>query len=767
MKALKIILVLVIVSFHISSADDLILSDSLTLSADTTFNSVIIQDGGCLTADAIINVIGDLTIDSGGVITHSDRLLAGLVLNVGGTLEIESGGSINVDGMGLKGGGNGSVFGSLIGETFDSTGSIVEGAYVDAGNFRSAAASYGGVGAYSSSSAGTNELYGLLEYPVFLGSGGSGSYYAANYYNGGDGGGRITIVASILVIDGEISASANGDIVYDHGGRGSGGSIFIESGNISGSGVIRANGGFATYYARGGGGGRVALYYSDISLPVTNISAYGGTHGTESMRGGAGTIYLKDSSEAKGEVIVCNDISIFYCSYHSSYLLTNESSFRRVLVRNGGWLSNDSAIVTDTLWIDRGRFDVVNDYDIGSTPLLLTLNGEVNIIENSYLRVIDFDETEFQSGIISVEAGCDLDILSDSMVIPNDIEIDLADSSLISNDSTLTQARIAGVLKSDIPLSVLGNMLIENGGVVTHSERHLPGLNLNVIGTLAIESGGSINVDGMGLKGGGNGSVFGSLIGETFDSTGAVVEGAWVEDGDFYYICYNNGWGGSYGGFGGSGLSADCSAGTNELYGLLEYPVFLGSGGSGSYYAANYYNGGDGGGRIRIQATYLIVDGEISAKGGYSYQEGSRGGGGSGGSILIEVEDLTGSGIINVSGASTSYVGFGGGGGRAALYYSDMSLPIANISVSGGAHPGTIARSGGCGTIYLKDSSEIYGKIILDNGGIISNHGASLLTELNSLRMVEVRNQGVLEIDRELHIDSILNVHSGGGIQRR
>ncbi|MBI4810166.1 MAG: hypothetical protein HY800_01725, partial [Ignavibacteriales bacterium] len=56
------------------------------------------------------------------------------------------------------------------------------------------------------------------------------------------------------------------------------------------------------------------------------------------------------------------------------------------------------------------------------------------------------------------------------------------------------------------------------------------------------------------------------------------------------------------------------------------------------------------------------------------------------------------------------------GGGRVAIFYDTTNLPVANISVRGGSGSG--ASASGC-TIYLKESAETYGSIVLTNGNVV------------------------------------------------
>ncbi|MBU4319236.1 MAG: hypothetical protein KKF30_18410 [Proteobacteria bacterium] len=133
----------------------------------------------------------------------------------------------------------------------------------------------------------------------------------------------------------------------------------------------------------------------------------------------------------------------------------------------------------------------------------------------------------------------------------------------------------------------------------------------------------------------------------------------------------------------GSTLHSDSS------YGSLTTPENLESGGD---YGRM---GGDGGGRIRILAQNIFLDGVINANGanGQDYNAGS----GSGGAVLIQTNLFDGTGIISANGGVAQV---GGGGGRIAVYYNTLSLTQANITSSGGA--GTRVSGSGC-PIYLEE----------------------------------------------------------------
>ncbi len=69
--------------------EDLIVSGPTTISSPATYDIVIVQSGGTLTANAAITVLDDMTVNEGGVVTHSLRNEQGLILVVSGSIEIQ------------------------------------------------------------------------------------------------------------------------------------------------------------------------------------------------------------------------------------------------------------------------------------------------------------------------------------------------------------------------------------------------------------------------------------------------------------------------------------------------------------------------------------------------------------------------------------------------------------------------------------------------------------------------------------------------------
>jgi hypothetical protein len=277
---------------------------TIIINTPAKYDSVRIKQGGLLIANDSISVTGGLVVETGGIITHGGRLFLGLFLDIGRTLEIQSGGTIDVTGRGLSGGGN--LFCRFNGETYDSSGYIICG--VMGSDSGGAGASYGGWGSIGIGGIMTNRPYGSIENPRHLGSGGGAMYYKT----GGNGGGRVTIYANSIINDGVIQANGTGGMPWDSSGGGSGGSILIKVESISGSGFIQCNGGggyiVGSRIIGSGGGGRIAIYYKIITIPISNITAYGGIESSSSFHGSAGTIFFKDEnapySESLGSLLI-------------------------------------------------------------------------------------------------------------------------------------------------------------------------------------------------------------------------------------------------------------------------------------------------------------------------------------------------------------------------------------------------------------------------------------------------------------------------------
>ena len=109
------------------------------------------------------------------------------------------------------------------------------------------------------------------------------------------------MVAGSLHLDGQVLS--NGGIAG--GGNhaaGSGGGIYVNVGSLTGNGSIRAAGANDGGTVGTGGGGRIAIYAQEYSgFDLTKVTAPGGTLG---IPGGAGTVYVRDTDNAVGTLVI-------------------------------------------------------------------------------------------------------------------------------------------------------------------------------------------------------------------------------------------------------------------------------------------------------------------------------------------------------------------------------------------------------------------------------------------------------------------------------
>lgn len=151
----------------------------------------------------------------------------------------------------------------------------------------------------------------------------------------------------------------------------------------------------------------------------------------------------------------------------------------------------------------------------------------------------------------------------------------------------------------------------------------------------------------------------------------------------------NGGGGGGYGGVGGFGYDGAGNGGASyDVVGKL----FSGSGG-GCWNCTESFLGA-GGGIVNIVANEtLLLNGNLTANGGFGM---SNAGGGSGGTVYVEALAMSGSGYISVSGGSGGsgkYPGGGGGGGVLKMFNTKNYYLAYNyvgvVSASGGqpGHP--------------------------------------------------------------------------------
>ncbi len=289
------------------------------------FDNVFFRRGGHMVLGDRLIVDGTLLIDEYGRLTHYDATMSfesHVDLRVG-MLNITDTGSINADSRGYLGGyrGGNDCSGQTVGNT--------DGSDITAGG------SYGGLGG-SYDEGIPNPVYGNLTAPAELGSG--GACYSSSR-PGGDGGGRVDILAQDVIVDGLISANGDPGSGYQSG-SGSGGSIRIDTSALSGTGTIRANG-----YAHevGGGGGRIAVLYDSMTMDEANFQVLGGLGNY--TQGGNGSLFLKQSSQTYGNLVIDG---LGHSTPAASSPIPAGYVFDNIVLRNSARVVADAPVVANS-----------------------------------------------------------------------------------------------------------------------------------------------------------------------------------------------------------------------------------------------------------------------------------------------------------------------------------------------------------------------------------------------------------------------------------
>jgi len=324
-----------------------------------------------LDVDGIVDAFDPETIISGTVtLSSGEYIFKDLTLESGGKLILES--NLDPDFEGLRGvkikANNLTIDDSSFISASELGYSSREGP--GAGKICCLGGSYGGRGGQNSN----DSIYGSLIKPVDLGSGGGG----------GAGGGVIILeIDDILEVNGSILADGESNSLE---GGGSGGSIWITAGVLEGSGTISANGGNGRIQGGacggGGGGGRIAVEYNTSTFLADNIECKGGD-GREN--GGAGTIFLKSSTQEYGDLIIDSK-----GEGGATILMDNEYVFDSLEVLNSAHLYLPENLTAGSLNVENGSvlefastttISVVNNFSINSNSSLVGLKEAfLNII---------------------------------------------------------------------------------------------------------------------------------------------------------------------------------------------------------------------------------------------------------------------------------------------------------------------------------------------------------------------------------------------------
>ena len=622
----------------------------MTISGGLTLGGDLIISGSTVTASGTISVSGKLALlnQTALTINSATTTTVSRIDILAGEVEIDAFSKIDVSGKGYLGGnvaGNSNEYGMTYSPT---TGSPVAGS----GNKNGGA--YGGVGGYANSSRIIGGTYGDYQLPRLAGSGGGG---ATTTFAGGNGGGIVSISTGTLLLQGIVSANGMNSIegYSSTSAAGSGGAILITAKDIIGSGKIRAMGGTSGANG-GGGGGRIAIYHRTLS-PDMIVSAVGGTGSVASINnnGGAGTIYLKDESALRGDLIIDN----------GGIASREESTPLRSIGRGQitgvamNTLNNSSAT-----WTAETLMGLLIKPDISKPDVFPIVDNTITSITIGSADTVQYEGKTY-SGVHRLRS---MHVLGGANVVCDD-QIEL------SNDLGVSGARLVAreIFANDISIG--------EGGLLTHKPATIKStsrLELHSLNTLNIAQTATIDVSARGYLGGYSGDNTTAIYGRTYGNT-TTLGSYWTN-------------GGSYGGTGGTGIN---SGQTSTIYRGTRNPDDLGTGGGGE---STTLPGGNGGGLVRIDALMVTLGGKIIADGG-SCVAGSKAGGGSGGGVLIKAASIAGGGSILARGGLTGPNGGGGGGGIIAINSPSVNLAPEQLDTSGG-------RSGD-GSLSLRNGGSI------------------------------------------------------------
>ncbi|MGK2860043.1 MAG: Ig-like domain-containing protein [Thermoanaerobaculia bacterium] len=249
-----------------------------------------------------------------------------------------------------------------------------------------------------------------------------------------------------------------------------------------------------------------------------------------------------------------------------------------------------------------------------------------------------------------------------------------------SNDSSYENASIYVVGGS---LTIVGphrfaNVIVLPGGTITHFQ----GDELTLTsGGIFVACDGAIDVTGRG-----------------YGSDATHPEAATKSTG---------GSGGSHIGRGGD---HDSYGEPGATFGSVTSPQELGSGGGSCSCGGTPTAGG---GRVRLRADTIALDGAIRANGA---DPKGGGGPGSGGSVWVTAGILGGAGTVE---ARTASGWAAGGGGAIAIEYSAGSLSSLVLNAQGQDNYAPSAmRKSGAGTVWVKGPDSVNGVLTIDNRGV-------------------------------------------------
>lgn len=509
------------------------------------------------------------------------------------------------------------------------------------------------------------------------------------------GGGAVKLQTRDLWVVGEISADSR----MISGEQGSGGSIWLIVENSHGLGRVTANGFNGIYSAsdsRGGGGGRIAIY-GDFT---GTAQAFGGRNA------GAGTVYRRmvDAAAPRG---FTDSLTLANASEATSGNATPSRELANLVVgtdvtvstqvidnvqRQVFTLTDPTALVLDSnlgmAIFKHGAPETFVTVAVQTPTDLRTAENQALTLQNGDLIHVALlvDQIHVRNGADyhppAMQTPAPVSI-HDAALTSGAREIDLADisfSGAVKLNGSFYTAALA--LDPSFNLTVTGslrgdNLVLENGTLTLNGDLNATSLTLAadaVLTTPADLPGAGIRVNVPNL------TVAGVI--QALDNPVTVEP--------------NHRFRRSHGGFGDL-VNPDSS----DTMGSLYEPRTNGG-------------GFDGGGRIHLIFDTLMLDGGVVADGI---------GQGAGGSILLEGSTLSGSGRASANGGP---IHAEGGGGRIAVLVENLASFSGTAQAFGGGN------GAGAGTVFYRNSTWPNGRLVLDNNGLTTPDGSTLLPSLGT-----------------------------------
>lgn len=530
------------------------------------------------------------------------------------------------------------------------------------GSSGGAGGSHGGGG--SMGNVGTvGEVYDSVYRPTLPGAEGSGDVLK--------GGGVVRIEAAEIRLDGLIEA--RGEYFYNFSG-GAGGTVLLETGVLQGTGFIDATGAAArrvvgpSGYPGGGGGGRISIRAGNLEGfdPKLQAKAWGGaaikgeSGDPPERHASPGTVFIRTATDTYGRLVLDQGVSATTGGERSSDPV--------ILPALGEGAVAAQEIAGGDLWIEASQ--VFRPRWLGVWVTLLDGSGS----ELGHYEAVEIDAGgRLRLSVAAAAAGAETyrgEYRFDSIELLNGAGFE-GEDPMDAGELTLS-----GAVELP-PVFEVESLRLRSGSTVTPSS----GAELHIVaaGTVTIESGALIDVSGLA-------------------ETPPGVAGSGVRVGA------------SHGGAGAEGWNPGA---VGEVYGSVYQPRH-----TGSHQGTNTET--KGGGVVRIDATSVVLDGQIWARGGYFYNFP----GGSGGTVSMTAASLSGSGLINASGergrSTTVNLGYpgSGGGGRVALLVDQLQGfdPETQVRVEGnttiyGEATDPPELYSAPGTLFIRQAADTYGEL--------------------------------------------------------